>query len=82
MTKNKYTTISIPIQLADKIDKIIENTGFNSVSSYTIYVLRQTITNKNEEEKNSEKTNDESKEAFSKSNEEKVKERLRALGYI
>lgn len=69
----KYTTISIPTPLAEKIKKRIEGTGFNSLSSYVTYVLREVISNVEEEE------ND---EAFSKEDEEKVKDRLRALGYL
>ena len=69
----KYTTISIPTPLAEKIKKRIEGTGFNSLSSYVTYVLREEISNIEEEEQD---------EAFSKEDEEKVKERLRALGYL
>ena len=69
----KYTTISIPTPLAEKIKKRIEGTGFNSLSSYVTYVLREVISNIEEEEQD---------EAFSKEDEEKVKERLRALGYL
>ena len=69
----KYTTISIPTPLANKIKKRIEGTGFNSLSSYVTYVLREVISNVEE---------DEHEEAFSKDDEEKVKDRLRALGYL
>ena len=72
--EKKYTTVSIPTPLADKIKKRMEGTGFNSISSYVTYVLRQVISSIEEE--------DREKEAFSKEDEEKVKERLRALGYL
>ena len=68
----KYTTISIPAQLAEKIKKRIKGTGFHSLSSYVTYVLREVMSGIEEEEE----------EAFSKEDEEKVKERLRALGYL
>ena len=68
----KYTTISIPTPLAEKIKKRIEGTGFTSLSSYVTYVLREVISGMDEEPE----------EAFSKEDEEKVKERLRALGYL
>jgi len=68
----KYTTISIPTPLAEKIKKRIQGTGFNSLSSYVTYVLREVISG----------TEEESDEAFSKEDEEKVKSRLRALGYL
>ena len=70
--EKKYTTVSIPTQLAEKIKKRIEGTGFHSLSSYVTYVLREVISG----------IEDESEEAFSKEDEEKVKNRLRALGYL
>ena len=70
---NKYTTISIPTPLAGKIKKRIEGTGFNSLSSYVTYVLREVISNIEDDEQD---------DAFSKEDEEKVKKRLRALGYL
>jgi len=70
--EKKYTTISIQTPLAEKIKKRIEGTGFHSLSSYVTYVLREVISGMDEEEG----------EAFSKEDEEKVKERLRALGYL
>ena len=71
--ENKYTTISIPTILAEKIKKRIKGTGFTSLSSYVTYVLREVIASSDEETR---------EEAFSKEDEEKVKERLRALGYL
>ncbi len=69
----KTTTVSIPVPLTDKIKEHIEGTGFNSVSSYVTYVLRQIISNIEQEQKN---------QPFSREDEELVKERLRALGYL
>jgi len=68
----KYTTISIPTPLAEKIKKRLEGTGFNSLSAFVTYVLRQL-------ESEGEKKED---DAFSKEDEEKIKERLRSLGYL
>ncbi len=68
----KYTTISIPTPLAEKIKKRIEGTGFTNVSSYVTYVLREILAGMEEE----------TDEALSKEDEERVKERLRALGYL
>lgn len=70
--EKKYSTVSIPTPLVEKIKQRIEGTGFTSVSSYVTYVLREVIANMDEEEE----------EVFSKEDEEKVKERLRALGYL
>jgi len=73
MADKNYTTVSIPKPLAKKIKKRMEGTGFNSMSSYVTYVLRQVISSMEEEEQTEE---------FSEEDEEKVKERLRALGYL
>ena len=71
--EKKYTTVSIPKPLYDKIKDLIEDTGFTSVSDYVTYVLREVIASIEEEEK---------EDVFSKEEEEKIKARLRALGYI
>ena len=39
----KYTTVSIPLTLYNRIKKLIEGTGFTSVSQYVTYVLREVI---------------------------------------
>jgi Arc/MetJ-type ribon-helix-helix transcriptional regulator len=69
--RKKFTTISIPTPLFKKIKERIEGTGFTSVSSYVTYVLREIVAEKEEEE-----------EPFTKEDEERIKARLRALGYI
>jgi Arc/MetJ-type ribon-helix-helix transcriptional regulator len=70
--KGKFTTVSIPKPLFNKLKKQIEGTGFTSVSSYVTYMLREIIAERKEEKKG----------AFTKEDEEVVKRRLRALGYI
>ncbi len=40
--KRKYTTITIPTALYDKINAKLKNTSFSSVSDYVTYVLRET----------------------------------------
>jgi len=72
--KVEYTTVSIPKPLADKVKERMKGTGFSSVSSYVTYVLRQVIS--------SIEQDDREKQAFTKEEEEKVKQRLRDLGYI
>ena len=69
--ENKFTTISIPMPLANKIKKRIDGTGFTSLSSYVTYVLREVMSS--DEEKD---------EAFSKNDEKRVKNKLRSLGYL
>ena len=70
--QKKLTTVSIPTPLFKKVEERIKGTEFTSVSSYVTYVLREIVA-KEEEEK---------EEPFSKKDEERVKARLRALGYI
>ena len=69
--RKKFTTISIPTPLFKKIKERIKGTGFTSVSSYVTYVLREIVAEKEEEQ-----------EPFTKEDEERIKARLRALGYI
>ena len=72
--KVEYTTVSIPKPLAEKVKERMKGTGFSSVSSYVTYVLRQVLSSIEGEER--------SKQAFTKEEEDKVKQRLRDLGYI
>ncbi|MFQ6064314.1 MAG: CopG family transcriptional regulator [Candidatus Bathyarchaeia archaeon] len=69
--KEKFTTVSIPKPLFKKVEERIRGTGFTSVSSYVTYVLREIVAEEEQVE-----------EPFSKEDEERVKARLRALGYI
>jgi len=69
--RKKFTTVSIPTPLFKKVEERIKGTGFTSVSSYVAYVLREIIAEEEEEQ-----------EPFSEEDKERVKERLRALGYI
>jgi len=68
--RKKSTTISIPTPLFKKIKERIKGTGFTSVSNYVTYVLREILVEKEEEE------------PFTKEDEERIKARLKALGYI
>ena len=67
----KFTTVSIPKPLFKKVQDRIKGTGFTSVSSYVTYVLREIVAEEEEGE-----------QPFSREDEERVKARLRALGYI
>ncbi|MBC8501441.1 MAG: CopG family transcriptional regulator [DPANN group archaeon] len=64
------TIISIPRMLAQKIHNQIKKTDFTTISEYTTYILREVLSESIEKEK------------ISKSDEEKVKERLKGLGYL
>lgn len=70
--EKKYTSVSIPIPLYNKVKDQIKDTGFTSVSDYVTYVLRELVT----------ESPGEAKDEFSKEEEAKVKDRLRALGYL
>jgi len=39
----KYTTVSIPESLFKRIEKMIEGSGFKSVSEFVTFVLRQVV---------------------------------------
>jgi len=71
--KRKFTTVSIPISLYNRIKKLIEGTGFTSVSDYVTYILREIVA-MHEAEK--------AAEPFSPEDIEKIKEKLKALGYL
>lgn len=39
----KYTTVSIPQPLDDKVRKLIGKTGFTSTSAFVIFLLRELL---------------------------------------
>ena len=67
----EFTAISIPTSLYKKIEESIRGTETGSVSSAIVKILRESLSK--EEAKS---------EVFNAEEEEKVKERLKALGYI
>jgi len=69
--EKEFMNVSIPTSLYKKIEEKIKDSEIKSVSSYITKVLRESLS----EEKASQ-------EPLSKEDEEKVKERLKALGYI
>ncbi|MCE4620373.1 MAG: ribbon-helix-helix domain-containing protein [Desulfurococcales archaeon] len=71
--KGKYTTVSIPVTLYNRIKRLIEGTGFTSVSQYVTYVLREVVA---EHEQASQE------EPFTEEDKERIIEKLRKLGYI
>jgi len=68
--EKKYTTVSIPTPLFEKIQNKIKDTGFTSVSDYVTFVLREILAHGSNDE------------AFNEEDEKKVKDRLRSLGYL
>jgi len=67
----EFTTVSIPTSLYKKIEEKIKGSEITSVASYITKVLRESLSKEEQVQ-----------EVFSKEDEEKVKERLKALGYI
>ena len=72
--RGKYTTVSIPVSLYEGIRRLIEDTGFTSVSQFVTYVLREVVAEMEEEKLRSEGVSEEEKRA--------IVERLRRLGYL
>ncbi len=64
--------VPIPAKLYDAIDQRVQETEFNSVEAYVTFVLEEVLKDDDEEDEI----------AFSPEDEEEVKKRLRALGYL
>ena len=71
MKKKGHKEVSIPASLYEKIEEKIKGSDIDSVSSYVIKALEKSLSK-----------GEEAPESLSKEDEEKVKERLRALGYL
>lgn len=71
--QGKYTTVSIPVSLYNRIKKLIENTGFTSVSQYVTYVLREVVAAHEEARY---------EEPFTEEDKKRILEKLRRLGYL
>jgi Arc/MetJ-type ribon-helix-helix transcriptional regulator len=69
--EKEFTDVSIPTSLYKKIEGKIKGSEITSVSSYVAKVLRESLSKEEAEQ-----------EALTKEDEEKVKKRLKALGYI
>lgn len=70
----KYTTVSIPESLFKRIEKIIEGSGFKSVSEFVTFVLRQVVADMEAEKLREEGLTEEEKKA--------IVDRLKRLGYL
>ena len=68
----KKVTIKIPKPLYDNIGEIIEGSGFNSVTEFIVYILRDLVSSRALKKEPS----------LSKSEIELVKKRLKSLGYL
>jgi Arc/MetJ-type ribon-helix-helix transcriptional regulator len=71
---SKYTTVSIPIALHERLERLVQKKGsFKSVSDYVTYVLREVVVMHE---------SDEVPEAFTSEDIETIRSRLKALGYL
>jgi len=64
-------TIKIPRPLYDKIAQVTEGAGYNSVTDFVVYVLRDLVT-----------SHDVANHATSDEETDRIKQRLRKLGYM
>ncbi len=71
--RGKYTTVSIPVTLYEKIREMIKDTGFTSVSQFVTYVLREVVASYESEREEA---------IFTEEDKEKIIEKLRRLGYL
>lgn len=67
----EYTPVEIPTDLYKQIEKIISNSDMSSVADYITSLLKEKLSNDKPETG-----------SLSSDDEEKVKERLKALGYM
>ena len=68
----KKVTIKIPKPLYDNLSEIIEGSGFNSVTEFIVYVLRDLLSSRTIKKG----------PTLSKIEIEMVKKRLKSLGYL
>ncbi len=66
-------TIKIPKPLYDKLKEVIRETGFNSVTEFVVYVLRDIV---------SSKTSRKGEEGLSEKEIGAIRKRLKSLGYL
>ncbi len=71
--RSKYTTISIPITLYERVSRLIENTGFTSVSQFVTYVLREIVATYEASEEDMDLPEESKKQII---------EKLKRLGYL
>ena len=69
----KLKTVNIPIELYNKIQNRVRSTEFKTIDEYVTYILEEVLKQIDSEEHVAE---------YTEEDEEKVKERLRALGYL
>ena len=66
-----YTTVSIPKDLADRVDETIEGTSFSSTSDLVRFLLRSIVIQ-----------HQQSEETLTESDFDEITDQLRDLGYL
>ena len=69
--KKQKVTIKIPRPLYDNLSKIIDESGFNSVTDFIVYVLRDIVSSRSAE-----------KETLTHEEIELIKKKLKSLNYL
>jgi len=72
MTTEKRKAVEIPESLYDRIAARIDGTEFRTVTDYVMHALRERLAREESEHAS----------GYTREDEEKVKDRLRALGYL
>ncbi len=70
--QKEKVTIKIPRPIYESLNQIIDESGFNSVTEFIVYVLRDLISSRSAPKEPS----------LSKNEIEAVKKRLKSLGYL
>jgi len=73
-----YSSVSVPKPLYDKVKKLVEGTGFRSVSEYTNFLLRESVS----AWMTNDSTKTKSKNKKVSAAEQRIRQKLEALGYI
>ena len=83
MNKMAETEVKIPKNIADRLQKRVDesNGEFKTIEEYVNYILEQ-VAERLDAENHETNNDDGNEEVYSEEDEEKVKERLRALGYL
>jgi Arc/MetJ-type ribon-helix-helix transcriptional regulator len=77
-SKDSKVTIKIPGPLYNRISKIVAGSGFNSVTDFIVYVLRDLVSTR---EKSPDAENIEDTR-LSKEEIDAIRKRLKSLGYL
>lgn len=69
-------TIKIPRALYERLGKIVQGSGFNSVTDFIVFVLRDLVATQSQNKPVDDQ------DALSKDEIEVIRKRLRSLGYL